>query len=67
MLAFTVGVEENIQEVVGHITEGVCRPLKVWDLAFLCALNILKQNLFFLRTFLQCIVIVPWLRLDSQL
>ncbi|NWU49346.1 COG6 protein, partial [Dromas ardeola] len=22
-------VEENIQEVVGHITEGVCRPLKV--------------------------------------
>ncbi|GAB5566300.1 conserved oligomeric Golgi complex subunit 6 isoform X1 [Prionailurus iriomotensis] len=23
------GVEENIQEVVGHITEGVCRPLKV--------------------------------------
>uniref|UniRef100_A0A8C9FJV4 Conserved oligomeric Golgi complex subunit 6 n=1 Tax=Pavo cristatus TaxID=9049 RepID=A0A8C9FJV4_PAVCR len=29
VLAFTVGVEENIQEVVGHITEGVCRPLKV--------------------------------------
>ncbi|XP_070265237.1 conserved oligomeric Golgi complex subunit 6 isoform X2 [Myotis yumanensis] len=25
----TQGVEENIQEVVGHITEGVCRPLKV--------------------------------------
>ncbi|XP_077063818.1 conserved oligomeric Golgi complex subunit 6 isoform X2 [Siphateles boraxobius] len=23
------GVEENLQEVVGHITEGVCRPLKV--------------------------------------
>ncbi|XP_069747825.1 conserved oligomeric Golgi complex subunit 6 isoform X4 [Narcine bancroftii] len=23
------GVEENIQQVVGHITEGVCRPLKV--------------------------------------
>uniref|UniRef100_A0A4X2LCK1 Conserved oligomeric Golgi complex subunit 6 n=1 Tax=Vombatus ursinus TaxID=29139 RepID=A0A4X2LCK1_VOMUR len=23
------GVEENIQEIVGHITEGVCRPLKV--------------------------------------
>ncbi|XP_023377571.1 conserved oligomeric Golgi complex subunit 6 [Pteropus vampyrus] len=23
------GVEENFQEVVGHITEGVCRPLKV--------------------------------------
>ncbi|EDL35231.1 component of oligomeric golgi complex 6, isoform CRA_b [Mus musculus] len=23
------GVKENIQEVVGHITEGVCRPLKV--------------------------------------
>nr|XP_006010269.2 PREDICTED: conserved oligomeric Golgi complex subunit 6 [Latimeria chalumnae] len=23
------GVEENIQEVLGHITEGVCRPLKV--------------------------------------
>uniref|UniRef100_A0ABM5GLU8 Conserved oligomeric Golgi complex subunit 6 n=2 Tax=Pogona vitticeps TaxID=103695 RepID=A0ABM5GLU8_9SAUR len=25
----TEGVEENTQEVVGHITEGVCRPLKV--------------------------------------
>nr|XP_060642640.1 conserved oligomeric Golgi complex subunit 6 [Anolis sagrei ordinatus] len=25
----TEGVEENMQEVVGHITEGVCRPLKV--------------------------------------
>ncbi|KAJ7341519.1 hypothetical protein JRQ81_005712 [Phrynocephalus forsythii] len=25
----TEGVEENLQEVVGHITEGVCRPLKV--------------------------------------
>uniref|UniRef100_A0A8C6UNX7 Conserved oligomeric Golgi complex subunit 6 n=1 Tax=Neogobius melanostomus TaxID=47308 RepID=A0A8C6UNX7_9GOBI len=23
------GVEENMQEVVGHITEGVCRPFKV--------------------------------------
>uniref|UniRef100_A0A3Q3GS61 Conserved oligomeric Golgi complex subunit 6 n=1 Tax=Labrus bergylta TaxID=56723 RepID=A0A3Q3GS61_9LABR len=23
------GVEENMQDVVGHITEGVCRPLKV--------------------------------------
>ncbi|XP_056417957.1 conserved oligomeric Golgi complex subunit 6 [Hyla sarda] len=23
------GVEDNIQDVVGHITEGVCRPLKV--------------------------------------
>ncbi|XP_057694452.1 conserved oligomeric Golgi complex subunit 6 [Corythoichthys intestinalis] len=23
------GVEDNMQEVVGHITEGVCRPLKV--------------------------------------
>nr|XP_057936240.1 conserved oligomeric Golgi complex subunit 6 isoform X2 [Doryrhamphus excisus] len=23
------GVEENMQEVVGHVTEGVCRPLKV--------------------------------------
>lgn len=23
------GVEDNLQEVVGHITEGVCRPLKV--------------------------------------
>lgn len=22
-------MEENLQEVVGHITEGVCRPLKV--------------------------------------
>lgn len=28
-LVTTQGVEENIQEVVGHITEGVCRPLKV--------------------------------------
>ena len=25
----TSGVEENLQEVIGHITEGVCRPLKV--------------------------------------
>uniref|UniRef100_A0A8D0BHB0 Conserved oligomeric Golgi complex subunit 6 n=1 Tax=Salvator merianae TaxID=96440 RepID=A0A8D0BHB0_SALMN len=25
----TEGVEENMQEVIGHITEGVCRPLKV--------------------------------------
>lgn len=24
-----LGIEENMQEVVGHITEGVCRPLKV--------------------------------------
>ncbi|TWW76872.1 conserved oligomeric Golgi complex subunit 6 [Takifugu flavidus] len=23
------GVEDNMQEVVGHVTEGVCRPLKV--------------------------------------
>ncbi|TRY59115.1 hypothetical protein DNTS_009558, partial [Danionella cerebrum] len=23
------GLEENMQEVIGHITEGVCRPLKV--------------------------------------
>nr|XP_046149525.1 conserved oligomeric Golgi complex subunit 6-like [Oncorhynchus gorbuscha] len=23
------GVDETMQEVVGHITEGVCRPLKV--------------------------------------
>lgn len=29
MLYLILGVEENIQEVVGHITEGVCRPLKV--------------------------------------
>uniref|UniRef100_A0A8C0JE80 Conserved oligomeric Golgi complex subunit 6 n=1 Tax=Chelonoidis abingdonii TaxID=106734 RepID=A0A8C0JE80_CHEAB len=28
-LVTTQGVEENVQEVVGHITEGVCRPLKV--------------------------------------
>lgn len=26
---FVLGVEDNMQEVVGHITEGVCRPLKV--------------------------------------
>lgn len=24
-----LGVEDNMQEVVGHVTEGVCRPLKV--------------------------------------
>lgn len=45
MLQLIVGVEENIQEVVGHITEGVCRPLKVkysvfmyiiWYLVKLC-------------------------------
>lgn len=29
MLYLILGVKENIQEVVGHITEGVCRPLKV--------------------------------------
>lgn len=39
MFALTVGVEENIQEVVGHITEGVCRPLKVKYFVFLSILN----------------------------
>ncbi|XP_063807975.1 conserved oligomeric Golgi complex subunit 6 isoform X3 [Pseudophryne corroboree] len=29
ILQSIAGVEDNIQEVVGHITEGVCRPLKV--------------------------------------
>lgn len=28
-LLLVLGVEENMQEVVGHVTEGVCRPLKV--------------------------------------
>lgn len=28
-LFLALGVEDNMQEVVGHITEGVCRPLKV--------------------------------------
>lgn len=28
-LVTSEGLEENMQEVVGHITEGVCRPLKV--------------------------------------
>lgn len=28
-LVTSEGLEENTQEVVGHITEGVCRPLKV--------------------------------------
>lgn len=28
-LPLVLGVEDNMQEVVGHITEGVCRPLKV--------------------------------------
>ncbi|XP_063474917.1 conserved oligomeric Golgi complex subunit 6 isoform X4 [Symphalangus syndactylus] len=46
----TQGVEENIQEVVGHITEGVCRPLKVElpppDLGPSSALN---QTLMLLR------------------
>nr|XP_057936239.1 conserved oligomeric Golgi complex subunit 6 isoform X1 [Doryrhamphus excisus] len=28
-VALQAGVEENMQEVVGHVTEGVCRPLKV--------------------------------------
>lgn len=28
-LLLALGVEDNMQEVVGHITEGVCRPLKV--------------------------------------
>lgn len=40
MRGLTVGVEENIQEVVGHITEGVCRPLKVRCLSFLCVCGI---------------------------
>lgn len=39
MFALTIGVEENIQEVVGHITEGVCRPLKVKYFVFLSTLN----------------------------
>ncbi|NXY41121.1 COG6 protein, partial [Ceuthmochares aereus] len=33
-------VEENIQEVVGHITEDVCRPLKVKYFVFLSILNV---------------------------
>lgn len=28
-LLLALGVEDNMQEVVGHVTEGVCRPLKV--------------------------------------
>lgn len=28
-LPLVLGAEDNMQEVVGHITEGVCRPLKV--------------------------------------
>ncbi|KAG8452776.1 hypothetical protein GDO86_004535 [Hymenochirus boettgeri] len=47
------GVEDNIQEVVGHITEGVCRPLKVElppvDLGPSSALN---QTLSLLREIL---------------
>jgi hypothetical protein len=37
MLYLILGVKENIQEVVGHITEGVCRPLKVKVLVSLCS------------------------------
>lgn len=44
MLALTIGVEENIQEVVGHITEGVCRPLKVRCIDFLRTLKIIIKN-----------------------
>lgn len=44
MLALTIGVEENIQEVVGHITEGVCRPLKVRCIAFLRTLKIILKK-----------------------
>jgi len=40
VFALTVGVEENIQEVVGHITEGVCRPLKVKYFVFFSILDI---------------------------
>lgn len=28
-LLLVLGVEDNMQEVIGHVTEGVCRPLKV--------------------------------------
>uniref|UniRef100_A0A8B9NKA1 Conserved oligomeric Golgi complex subunit 6 n=1 Tax=Accipiter nisus TaxID=211598 RepID=A0A8B9NKA1_9AVES len=44
------GVEENIQEVVGHITEGVCRPLKVKYFVFLSILNIKTVLSCFSRT-----------------
>ena len=60
MFALTVGVEENIQEVVGHITEGVCRPLKVKYFVFLSILNIKFVLSCFaepVSPFLQCIFI----------
>uniref|UniRef100_A0A8B9NLY7 Conserved oligomeric Golgi complex subunit 6 n=1 Tax=Accipiter nisus TaxID=211598 RepID=A0A8B9NLY7_9AVES len=60
------GVEENIQEVVGHITEGVCRPLKVKYFVFLSILNIKTVLSCFSRTavpistmYFHC----PWLRI----
>lgn len=40
---FSLGVEENMQEVVGHITEGVCRPLKVSSR--LCFKDLFKSEL----------------------
>lgn len=65
MFALTIGVEENIQEVVGHITEGVCRPLKVKYFVFLSTLNTKTVLSCFFRTcapifsmYFRC----PWLR-----
>lgn len=66
MFALTIGVEENIQEVVGHITEGVCRPLKVKYFVFLSTLNTKAVLSCFFRT---CVPIssvyfhCPWLRI----
>lgn len=66
MFALTVGVEENIQEVVGHITEGVCRPLKVKYFVFLSILNIKTVLSCFSRTAVPISTMYfhrPWLRI----
>lgn len=66
MFALTIGVEENIQEVVGHITEGVCRPLKVKYFLFLSTLNTKTVLSCFFRTrapIFSMYVHCPWLRI----
>ncbi|KAL7991257.1 hypothetical protein Chor_015513 [Crotalus horridus] len=39
----TEGVEQNMQEIVGHITEGVCRPLKMKCAFEQCVLKMFPQ------------------------
>ena len=47
LLYLILGVVENIQEVVGHITEGVCRPLKLKDFIFMYVVRYLAKILHY--------------------